>query len=188
MNAWVNRLGRALALSSVLALFPVATASAVDLTGKTLVAKGNQEIVKSNMGRLSFTWSLEIYYGSAGNRFVLFQKENATGTTNLRDSYNRVLIPVGENSGKQRRKDGNFLLDISLSQSASSLQVKLRSRGKDASFATETFIYSIGLRDGSCSVQSYKYIGDPRLNYFSVKPSPGSCTITAGAPAGLADK
>lgn len=177
-----------LALGIVVTLGASAPGYAVDLTGKTLLAHGDQVITRYNMSKESVTWDLEIYFGNAGNRFVLFTKRNAVGTTNFRNSFARVLIPAGENRGLKRRKDGKFTLDVRLEQSAGALKVNILSRGKDTGFANEAFIYVMALGNSSCDLQAYRYIPDAGLQFNGVRTTPAGCTITNGAPEGLNDK
>ncbi|WP_423068270.1 hypothetical protein [Devosia sp. CN2-171] len=188
MKRFWRYLTKALSASVALGLLVVSPAYAVDLTGNTVVAEGHQVVVKRNMSRESVTWRIEVYFGKAGNRFIYVHKENAVGTTNFIDSYDRILIPVGKNKAIKWRKDGKFAADIRLEQSDDALKVSLLSRGKDTRHANETFIWLIGINSTGCKLQDYKYVPDPGLSYFSVKATEGICTLTRGVPDGLADQ
>lgn len=184
----MNRMTRLLmALSVVFAAvataLPVTPALAVDMAGKTIVAKGIEAVTMSNSRKETITWKLEIYFGTKGNRFVLI--EGARGTSVIQTAGNRVLIPVGKDKGSKRRKDGNFSYFFSLQQSASSLQVRMESRGKDTGYSNDTWIFVIALGSGSCRVDEFRHIPDARLNYSSVVATEGDCTVGNGPPSGL---
>ena len=189
----VNR-GKAIVRTVIRALGAVVTtvllfgasspaALAFDLSGKTLTAEGRHLTVRPNSVREDTLWTLEIYFGTKGNRFVQFEKTIAG--SHVRTSDNRVIIEAGKDSGSKRRKDTNFTLIVSLTPTTNGLQVRLESRGKDLGYANENFIYEIALGGNTCRVTNYRYLPDARLNLRSVKWTDSDCKIMEGPPADL---
>ncbi len=171
------------ALGAILGLAAALPAGAVDVTGMTLLASFDEHRMRANSQMQTLTRTLEIYFGTKGNRFVLFHANRSNST-----SENRVLVPAGSNRGSARRKDTNFQLIVQLQQSAGALQVTLESRGKDTGYANERWTISISLTGGGCRVDNYRYVPDPRLNYSRISWKGGNCTLTQGPPSGLTER
>lgn len=164
-------------------------AQAVDLTGMTLRVEG---IIEATADRSSadenFTFPLEIYFGSKGTRFVTML--GISGSV-------RVAIDAGKDRGLKRRKDGKFIYEVKLQQTPSSLQVKILGRGQEVSAANDSWSFEIGLGNGSCRTQKFRYVPDPRvyleasdhrlLNGLKVVSKQGACSVTKGVPEGLPD-
>lgn len=172
-------IAKSLVVALLLSLALAAPAVAVDLAGKTVRAEGISDRRAYNNADKTFTYPLEIYFGTKGNRFVTMGA--TTGDA-------RVLIEAGKNKGSKRRKDGNFNMIVTIQQSASTVQVKLESRGTTDGYAGEGFTFDIGVSSGSCKVTKFRYSPDPRQGLTRSASKAGACTITNGPPAGLADE
>jgi hypothetical protein len=180
---WIRSLFAAVILS-VFAGLPLATSTlAADLSGMNLTAHATFTTMARNSVRDTVTWTLQIYFGTKGNRFVLLQ--GSRGSQVIKFTENRILIPAGSNKGSKRRKDNNFNYVITLKQSASGIEIFWDSRGRDTRFANETYKFWLSLGNGSCRLDNFRYNPDARLNYISVVEKPGDCTLTKGLPSDL---
>lgn len=169
------------AMLAVLGILAAASPTrAADLTGMNLTARGTATTMSRNAVRDTVTWTLQVYFGTKGNRFVFLQ--GARGSSLIDFTENRVLIPAGSDRGSKRRKDKNFTSVITLKQTDTSLKVTLDSRGQNTNYANSTYIFVISLGKGTCRVDDYRYRADARLNYISVKEQEGDCTLTRGLP------
>jgi hypothetical protein len=154
-------------------------ALAVDLAGKTILAEGISERADYNGADKTFTYPLEIYFSTKGNRFVLMK--GTSGNT-------RVLIKAGEDRGSRRRKDGNFNQIISIQQSASSLQVEVESRGTTDGYAGEGFYFEVSFSGSSCRVNEFRYSPDPRQYLSKSYSKEGTCELSEGVPPGIEEQ
>lgn len=180
---WIRSLFAAVLLGVLAVPSMTAQSLAVDLTGMNLTASGTYTTLDHRSIRDTVTWTVQVYYGTKGNRFVMFQ--GFRGSSVIRIAENRILIPAGENRGSKRRKDNNFTSIITLDQSANALKVTWESRGRDTRFANSKYIFWITLGNGTCRVDDFRYNADARLGYNSVVETTGGCTLTRGVPSDI---
>lgn len=169
-------------MGAMLALFaPMLIASeagAVDLTGKTVRAEGISKRMAANGANKDFTYPLEIYFSSKGNRFVMM-KFTSLDT--------RIVIEEGKSEGRGRTKNGHWTHVVTVQQTSGSLRVVYDSRGAERSYADERWTFDIALSGNGCTVQKFKYTGSPGVGFIGTTAKPGNCTIIDGPTANLAD-
>jgi hypothetical protein len=186
------------------------TAKAVDLTGMTLTAHGIATTMSAVGVEDTITWTLHIYFGSKGDRFVFLDGTRGDKTFNVTTS--RVLVPAGSDKGSKRGKD--FTTVVKLQQSGGTLVAKVETRvykqdtgGKggndfipgqgftyntvdtgrfDVVNAHSSYIYTINLGSGSCSVADYRYLADASLGFRRTTAKEGDCMLRKGLPSDLA--